>query len=66
MAWILEALEEHLEVRARHGLVGRGLALRLVVGLAIVRASITACGGEVRFANRAPGGFRAELTLAAA
>jgi two-component system sensor histidine kinase/response regulator len=36
------------------------------LGLAIVRASIAACGGEVRFANRAPRGFRAELTLAAA
>lgn len=36
------------------------------LGLAIVRASVAACGGEVRFANRAPRGFRAELTLAAA
>lgn len=36
------------------------------LGLAIVRTSITACGGEVRFANRAPQGFRAEIRLAAA
>ena len=36
------------------------------LGLAIVRSSIAACGGEVRFANRAPRGFRAELRLAAA
>jgi len=36
------------------------------LGLAIVRASVTACGGEVRFANRTPRGFRAELTLNAA
>jgi two-component system sensor histidine kinase CpxA len=36
------------------------------LGLAIVRASVAACGGEVRFANRTPRGFRAELTLAAA
>ncbi|MFZ9745586.1 MAG: HAMP domain-containing sensor histidine kinase [Opitutaceae bacterium] len=36
------------------------------LGLAIVRASVTACGGEVRFANRTPRGFRAELTLTAA
>ena len=36
------------------------------LGLAIVRASVSACGGEVRFANRTPRGFRAELTLNAA
>ena len=35
------------------------------LGLAIVRSSIAACGGEVRFANRAPHGFRAEVRLAA-
>ncbi|MEO6243964.1 MAG: HAMP domain-containing sensor histidine kinase [Opitutaceae bacterium] len=36
------------------------------LGLAIVRNSVTACGGEVRFANRSPDGFRAEIRLAAA
>lgn len=36
------------------------------LGLAIVRNSIAACEGEVRFANREPHGFRAELRLAAA
>ena len=36
------------------------------LGLAIVRDSITACQGEVRFANRTPHGFRAELRLGAA
>ena len=36
------------------------------LGLAIVRSSIAACGGEVRFANRTPRGFRAEVRLAAA
>ena len=36
------------------------------LGLAIVRDSVTACGGEVRFSNRAPQGFRAEIRLAAA
>lgn len=36
------------------------------LGLAIVRTSVAACGGEVRFANRRPRGFRAELTLGAA
>ena len=36
------------------------------LGLAIVRNSIAACGGEVRFSNREPHGFRAELRLAAA
>ena len=36
------------------------------LGLAIVRNSVGSCGGEVRFANRAPRGFRAEIRLAAA
>lgn len=36
------------------------------LGLAIVRNSIAACGGEVRFSNRDPKGFRAEIRLAAA
>ena len=36
------------------------------LGLAIVRTSVTACGGDVRFANRTPHGFRAEIDLAAA
>jgi len=36
------------------------------LGLTIVRSSVAACGGEVRFANREPHGFRAELRLAAA
>ena len=36
------------------------------LGLAIVRNSVAACGGEVRFANRTPQGFRAEIRLAAA
>jgi two-component system, OmpR family, sensor histidine kinase CpxA len=36
------------------------------LGLAIVRNSVTACGGEVRFTNRSPRGFRAELRLVAA
>lgn len=35
------------------------------LGLAIVRSSITACGGEVRFTNREPHGFRTEITLKA-
>ncbi len=35
------------------------------LGLAIVRSSIAACQGEVRFSNREPRGFRAELRLAA-
>jgi len=34
------------------------------LGLAIVRSSIAACQGEVRFSNRNPLGFRAELRLA--
>ena len=36
------------------------------LGLAIVRNSTAACRGEVRFANRTPRGFRAELRLVAA
>jgi two-component system, OmpR family, sensor histidine kinase CpxA len=36
------------------------------LGLAIVRNSIVACGGEVRFANRVPRGFQAEIRLKAA
>ena len=36
------------------------------LGLAIVRSSVAACGGEVHFANRTPRGFRVELRLAAA
>ncbi|PTX95692.1 HAMP domain-containing sensor histidine kinase [Opitutus sp. ER46] len=36
------------------------------LGLAIVRTSVTACGGQVRFTNRSPRGFRAELRLPAA
>lgn len=36
------------------------------LGLAIVRSSVAACRGEVRFSNRDPRGFRAEITLAAA
>lgn len=36
------------------------------LGLAIVRDSIAACQGEVRFSNRTPQGFRAELRLGAA
>jgi two-component system sensor histidine kinase CpxA len=36
------------------------------LGLAIVRNSIAACGGEVRFSNRTPQGFRAEIRLATA
>jgi two-component system, OmpR family, sensor histidine kinase CpxA len=36
------------------------------LGLAIVKASIAACGGSVRFANRAPSGFLAEIVLGAA
>ena len=38
-----------------------GVGLRL----AIVRSGIAACGGEVRFENRTPHGFRAALQLAA-
>lgn len=34
------------------------------LGLAIVRSSITSCGGEVRFTNLTPIGFCAELRLA--
>lgn len=36
------------------------------LGLAIVRSCVAACGGEVRFANRTPHGFRAEVQLKAA
>lgn len=36
------------------------------LGLAIVRTSIASCGGVVRFSNRAPRGFRAEIRLPAA
>lgn len=36
------------------------------LGLAIVRSSVLACGGEVRFSNVAPHGFRAEVQLASA
>ena len=36
------------------------------LGLSIVRNSVAACGGEVRFSNREPRGFRAEIRLAAA
>lgn len=36
------------------------------LGLAIVRSSVAACGGEVHFSNRTPRGFRVELRLAAA
>jgi two-component system sensor histidine kinase CpxA len=35
------------------------------LGLSIVRSSVAACGGEVRFANRTPRGFRAEVRLTA-
>ncbi len=36
------------------------------LGLAIVRSAVSACGGEVRFANRTPRGFVAELLLVSA
>jgi len=36
------------------------------LGLAIVRSSVAACGGEVHFSNRTPHGFRAEIRLSAA
>ncbi|QYM79851.1 HAMP domain-containing histidine kinase [Horticoccus luteus] len=36
------------------------------LGLAIVRSSIAACGGNVRFFNRTPHGFGAEIQLARA
>lgn len=36
------------------------------LGLAIVRSSVAACGGEVFFANRIPHGFRAEIRLTSA
>lgn len=35
------------------------------LGLTIVRTAMASCGGEVRFANRTPNGFRAELRLRA-
>lgn len=35
------------------------------LGLAIVRSGIEACRGEVKFANRTPRGFRAEIRIAA-
>jgi two-component system sensor histidine kinase CpxA len=35
------------------------------LGLAIVRSSVAACGGEVHFSNRTPHGFRAEIRLSA-
>jgi two-component system sensor histidine kinase CpxA len=35
------------------------------LGLSIVRGAVAACGGEVRFSNRTPHGFRAEILLAA-
>ncbi|MBI5771405.1 MAG: HAMP domain-containing protein [Verrucomicrobia bacterium] len=36
------------------------------LGLSIVCSAVTACGGEVHFANREPRGFRAEIRLPAA
>lgn len=36
------------------------------LGLAIVRSSVVACGGEVHFSNRSPHGFRTELRLTSA
>lgn len=36
------------------------------LGLTIVRSAVAACGGEVRFGNREPRGFRAEVKLDAA
>lgn len=36
------------------------------LGLAIVRSSVLACGGEVHFSNVTPHGFRAEVQLPAA
>jgi two-component system sensor histidine kinase CpxA len=35
------------------------------LGLAIVRSAVSACGGEVRFANLTPRGFSAEIALSA-
>ena len=35
------------------------------LGLAIVRSGVAACGGEVRFSNRTPHGFAAQIVLAA-
>jgi two-component system sensor histidine kinase CpxA len=36
------------------------------LGLAIVRSSVAASGGQVKFSNRTPRGFRAEIRLKAA
>jgi two-component system sensor histidine kinase CpxA len=36
------------------------------LGLSIVRAAVASCSGEVRFSNRSPHGFRAEIILASA
>lgn len=36
------------------------------LGLAIVRSAVGACAGEIRFSNRTPRGFRAEIRLVAA
>jgi two-component system sensor histidine kinase CpxA len=33
------------------------------LGLSIVRSAVVACGGEIRFSNRTPRGFRAEVLL---
>jgi signal transduction histidine kinase len=33
------------------------------LGLAIVRSAVEACGGLLRFSNRVPNGFQAEITL---
>lgn len=36
------------------------------LGLSIVRNAVVSCGGQVRFSNRTPRGFRAEILLVAA
>jgi two-component system sensor histidine kinase CpxA len=36
------------------------------LGLAIVRSAVEACGGTLRFLNRVPNGFQAEITLRSA
>ena len=36
------------------------------LGLAIVRSAVEACGGTLRFSNRVPNGFQAEITLRSA
>ncbi|GAB1489552.1 hypothetical protein MASR2M8_20050 [Opitutaceae bacterium] len=36
------------------------------LGLAIVRSAVEACGGTLRFSNRVPKGFEAEITLRSA